>query len=143
MKISVLASGSTGNATYIETPKSKVLVDAGLSGKKIEELMNSIGRTLKDVDSLLVTHEHSDHIKGVGVLARRYGMNIYANQGTWDAMSAKIGKVPLEQKHIFDMGKTLKVLVYHTMPLNLNFMSYITENLHLRLLQILAMSQIV
>ena len=55
MKISVLASGSTGNATYIETPKSKVLVDAGLSGKKIEELMNSIGRTLKDVDSLLVT----------------------------------------------------------------------------------------
>lgn len=109
MKISILASGSTGNATYIETPKSKVLVDAGLSGKKIEELMNSIGRTLKDVDSLLVTHEHSDHIKGVGVLARRYGMNIYANQGTWDAMSAKIGKVPLEQKHIFDMGKTLSI----------------------------------
>ena len=71
--------------------------------------MNSIGRTLKDVDSLLVTHEHSDHIKGVGVLARRYGMNIYANQGTWDAMSAKIGKVPLEQKHIFDMGKTLSI----------------------------------
>ena len=46
MKISILASGSTGNATYIETPKSKVLIDAGLSGKKIEELMNSIGRTL-------------------------------------------------------------------------------------------------
>ena len=86
-----------------------MLVDAGLSGKKIEELMNSIGRTLKDVDSLLVTHEHSDHIKGVGVLARRYGMNIYANQGTWDAMSAKIGKVLLEQKHIFDMGKTLSI----------------------------------
>src|SRR5699024_10247763 len=109
MRISVLASGSTGNATYVETPKSKKLIDAGLSGKKIEELMNSIGRTLKDVDSLLVSHEHSDHIKGVGVLARRYGMNIYANQGTWDAMSSKVGKIPLEQKYIFDIGKTLSI----------------------------------
>src|SRR5699024_6173522 len=109
MKISVLASGSTGNATYVETHKSKILIDAGLSGKKIEELMNSIGSTLKDVGSLLVSHEHSDHIKGVGVLARRYGMNIYANQGTWDAMSSKVGKIPLEQKYIFDMGKTLSI----------------------------------
>src|SRR5699024_12627135 len=100
MKLSMVGSGSTRNGTCIETPTSKVLVDAGVSGKKIEELMNSIGRTLKDVDSLLVAHEHSDHIKGVGVLGRRYGMSIYANQGTWDAMSAKIGKVPLEQKYI-------------------------------------------
>lgn len=44
--------------------------------------MNSIGRTLKDVDKLLVTHEHSDHIKGVGVLARRYGLDVYANEKT-------------------------------------------------------------
>ena len=71
MKISVLASGSSGNVTYVETEKHKVLIDAGLSGKKIETLMNSIGRTLKDVDSLFVTHEHTDHCKGVGVLARR------------------------------------------------------------------------
>ena len=61
MKISVLASGSSGNVTYVETEKHKVLIDAGLSGKKIETLMNSIGRTLKDVDSLFVTHEHTDH----------------------------------------------------------------------------------
>ena len=87
MKISVLASGSSGNVTYVETEKHKVLIDAGLSGKKIETLMNSIGRTLKDVDSLFVTHEHTDHCQGVGVLARRYGMNVYANEGTWDAMS--------------------------------------------------------
>ena len=62
MKISVLASGSSGNVTYVETEKHKVLIDAGLSGKKIETLMNSIGRTLKDVDSLFVTHEHTDHL---------------------------------------------------------------------------------
>ena len=101
LKVSVLASGSTGNATYIETPKQKLLIDAGLSGKKIEGLMNSIGRTLKDVDKLLVTHEHSDHIKGVGVLARRYGLDVYANEKTWEQMAPKIGQVKTEQKHIF------------------------------------------
>ncbi|KRM97007.1 Beta-lactamase domain containing protein [Liquorilactobacillus aquaticus DSM 21051] len=107
MKISVLASGSTGNVTYIETPKRKILVDAGLSGKKIAGLMKSIGRDLNNVDSLLVTHEHSDHCKGVGVLARKYHLNVYANEGTWDAMAHKIGKIPTEQKHLFGMGKTM------------------------------------
>ena len=70
MRVSVLASSSSGNATYIETPGHKVLVDAGLSGKKIEALMKSIGRDLTDVDSVFITHEHSDHVRGVGVLAR-------------------------------------------------------------------------
>ena len=109
MQVSVLASGSTGNATYIETPEHQVLIDAGLSGKKIEELMNSIGRTLNDVDSLFVTHEHTDHSKGVGVLARRYGMDVYANQKTWDAMAPKIGKIKPEQKHLLEAGKVLSL----------------------------------
>lgn len=106
LKVSVLASGSGGNATYLETPHQKLLIDAGLSGKKIEELMNSIGRTLKDVDRLLVTHEHSDHIQSVGVLARRYGLDVYANQATWKAMEPRIGNVKVEQKHLFEMETT-------------------------------------
>jgi len=105
-KISMLASGSSGNVTYIETPEHKVLVDAGLSGKKIEELMNSIGRSLKDVDKLFVTHEHIDHIKSVGILARKYGMDVYANEKTWEAMAGKIGKIDSMQKNIFEAGKT-------------------------------------
>lgn len=105
LKVSVLASGSTGNATYVETPGHKILIDAGLSGKKIEELMNSIGRTLKNVDSLFVTHEHTDHSKGVGVLARRYGLDVYANEGTWGAMNSRIGKIPVGQKHILPAGQ--------------------------------------
>jgi len=104
LKISVLASGSSGNVTYIETPRRKVLVDAGLSGKKIENLMQSIGRTLADVDSLFVTHEHSDHIQAVGVLARRYGLDVYANEKTWQAMGPKIGRIKPEQKHLFEPG---------------------------------------
>jgi phosphoribosyl 1,2-cyclic phosphodiesterase len=79
LKVSVLASSSSGNVTYIETPQRHVLVDAGLSGKKIANLMSSIGRNLDNVDDLLVTHEHSDHCRGVGVLARKYHLNVYAN----------------------------------------------------------------
>ncbi len=109
MKISILASGSTGNVTYIETPQHKVLVDAGLSGIRIERLMNSIGRTLKDVDSIFVSHEHSDHCKGVGVLARRYGMDVYANAKTWAAMAHKVGEIPIAQKHIFATDETLSL----------------------------------
>lgn len=109
MKMSVLASGSSGNVTYIETPTKRFLVDAGLSGKKIESLMGTIGRSLHDVDAILVTHEHKDHVHGVGVLARKYGMDIYANEKTWTQLDAALGKIDVNQKHIFEMGKTLTI----------------------------------
>lgn len=95
---SILASGSSGNATYLETAHHRILIDAGLSGKRLEERMEAIGRSLKDVEALFVTHEHSDHVQGVGVLARRYGMDVYANAKTWQAMAKKVGQIPLAQK---------------------------------------------
>lgn len=101
LKISVLSSGSTGNATYIETKNNKILLDAGLSGKKIANLMTSIGKDINEVQSILVTHEHSDHRQSVGVLARKYGCNVYANHGTWEAMAPKIGKVATDQINVF------------------------------------------
>lgn len=100
LRYSILASGSTGNVTYLETNEHRILIDAGLSGKKIENLMAKIDRSLADVDAIFVTHEHTDHCHGVGVLARRYGMDVYANKGTWDAMASKVGKIALDQKHI-------------------------------------------
>ena len=66
-KISILASGSSGNSLYIESDKKRLLVDAGLSGKKITSLMAQIDRTPDQLDGILVTHEHRDHIHGVGV----------------------------------------------------------------------------
>ncbi|USQ69915.1 MBL fold metallo-hydrolase [Companilactobacillus allii] len=107
LRVSVLVSSSSGNVTYIETPKHHVLVDAGMSGKKIKESLDSIGKDINDIDSLFVTHEHSDHVQGVGVLARRYDLNVYANQKTWDAMASKIGKVPDEKKNIFEHNKIM------------------------------------
>lgn len=104
LHFSVLASGSTGNAFYIATEKAKLLVDAGFSGKQMEQLMESVNLDPKELDGLLVTHEHSDHIKGLGILARRYNLPIYANEKTWKAMEGLIGAIPLEQKFIFEMG---------------------------------------
>ena len=103
MRFSVLASGSTGNAIYIENEQHAFLVDAGFSAKKLEGLLAGIDRSLKQVDGIFVTHEHSDHIKGIGVVARKYGMPIYANEKTWKAMDGLVGTIPLEQRFQFDM----------------------------------------
>lgn len=106
LQFSVLASGSTGNAIYVEANGQKLLIDAGLSGKKIEQCFEQIGMTPKDLDGILVTHEHSDHIKGVGILARRYRLPIFANARTWKAMEGMIGEIPLEQRFHFEVGET-------------------------------------
>ena len=87
--VSVLSSGSRGNALYVESDKTRFLIDAGLSGKKMESLLASIQREAKDLDAIFVTHEHSDHIQGVGVLSRRYHIPVYANEKTWEGMEAK------------------------------------------------------
>ena len=78
-QVSILASGSSGNSLYIESNKKRILVDAGLSGKKITSLLDEVGRKPEDLDAILVTHEHRDHIHGVGVLARKYKLDVYAN----------------------------------------------------------------
>lgn len=101
LTFSVLASGSSGNAMYVATEKQKLLIDAGLSGKKLEQLFRSINCSPKELDGILVTHEHSDHIKGLGVFARRYDLPIYANAKTWAAMDGMIGNIPTEQKFEF------------------------------------------
>ena len=69
----------------------------------MEGLFQQIGRDIKDLSGIFVTHEHSDHIKGVGILARRYKLPVYANEKTWKAMDHLIGEVPTEQKFIFNM----------------------------------------
>jgi len=103
LHFSVLASGSTGNAIFVETEDHSFLVDAGLSGKQMEALFAKIDRDMGKLSGLLVTHEHSDHIKGIGVLARKYKLPIYANSKTWTAMDHLIGEIPLDQKFTFDM----------------------------------------
>src|SRR5690554_37018 len=103
LRFSVLASGSTGNAFYIESDQEKLLVDAGLSGKQLDHLFSKIHVDPASLTGILVTHEHSDHIKGLGIIARKYNLPIYANDKTWKAMEKSIGKLSIDQKFHFGM----------------------------------------
>ncbi|SEH51344.1 Phosphoribosyl 1,2-cyclic phosphodiesterase [Halobacillus karajensis] len=106
LRFSVLASGSTGNAFYIESGDERILVDAGLSGKRIEGLLEQVDVDPHSLSRILVTHEHSDHIKGLGIMARRYNLPIYANEKTWNAMESQLGKLSIDQKFHFSMEET-------------------------------------
>ena len=103
LRFSVLASGSSGNAFYIESNQERILVDAGLSGKEMDRLFGEIRVDPTTLTRILVTHEHSDHIKGLGIMARKYNLPIYANKKTWDAMESRLGKLTLDQKFIFNL----------------------------------------
>lgn len=101
MKLCSITSGSSGNCIYMGSEHTSILIDAGISGKRIEAGLNSIDMTTKDIDGILVTHEHSDHIQGLGVLARKYAIPIYTTKGTWKAIieSSSVGKIPTELFH--------------------------------------------
>lgn len=93
LKFCSLFSGSSGNCQFIKSDKTTILVDAGLSGKKIQQEMINIGEDPKKIDAIFITHEHIDHIQGAGILSRRFDIPIYANEKTWSAMSNIIGDV--------------------------------------------------
>ena len=93
LKFCSLYSGSSGNCQYIKTENATILVDAGLSGKKIQQEIVNIGEDPKNVDAIFVTHEHIDHIQGVGIMSRRLDVPVYANEKTWKAMLPVIGEI--------------------------------------------------
>lgn len=102
LQLCSIASGSSGNCIYLGTDDTKILIDCGLSGKRIAQGLNSIGINPQDIDAILVTHEHIDHINGVGVMSRRYDIPIYANSCTWKAMDKKIGEIKDKNIKVFD-----------------------------------------
>ncbi|MBD2846417.1 MBL fold metallo-hydrolase [Paenibacillus sp. IB182496] len=104
LRFTVLASGSTGNATLVQTEDATVLVDAGLSARKLEGLMKEREVEGSQLDAVLITHEHSDHIKGLGAFARKYELPVYANEATWESMHKHLGKLDPQQRHILPTG---------------------------------------
>jgi len=93
LRLCVLASGSKGNAIYIEGGGGRVLIDAGLSGMEITARLNSVGVDPESLNAILVTHSHRDHITGVGVMARRYNLPVYAAYGTVKASETCWGRI--------------------------------------------------
>lgn len=93
LRFAPLFSGSSGNAIYVGCDGAHLLIDAGVSGTRVAKALEGVGVAPKDLNGILVTHEHSDHIQGVGVLSRKYDLPIYATAGTWTAMEAKLGAI--------------------------------------------------
>jgi phosphoribosyl 1,2-cyclic phosphodiesterase len=93
LEICILASGSRGNAVYVSGGSTSILIDAGLSGIEIERRLNSKGLHPQDLDAILVSHEHTDHIQGVGVLSRRFNLPVFMNSKTEKAAASQLGTV--------------------------------------------------
>lgn len=96
-----LCSGSTGNSLLVESDNSKVLIDAGVSAKKVIDTLSLIGSDISSVDAIVVTHEHSDHVKGLGTLSKKYNIPVYANLDTWNAMPEQRDKILDENRKMF------------------------------------------
>lgn len=101
MRLVSIASGSSGNCIYVGSDNSHILVDAGISNKRIEQGLNEIGLKGSELDGIVITHEHSDHTKGLGVLARKYGVPLYGTKETLEEVSKQkyLGEYPRELYH--------------------------------------------
>jgi phosphoribosyl 1,2-cyclic phosphodiesterase len=116
--ISVLASGSRGNSIYVATGKVRVLIDVGLSGREIERRLERIGVRAGDLDALVVTHEHRDHVSGLGPLSRRYRLPVYLNRATFANLPEQVGRLA---DHVeFSTGRSFSVADLTIHPFSLS-----------------------
>lgn len=102
-----LVSGSSGNSTFLSDGKTNILVDCGMSGKRLQESLAKIDVSAADIDALLITHEHIDHVKGAGVISRKFDIPIYATVGTHNSMS--VGKVSDKNICIVEKDKPFEI----------------------------------
>ena len=102
MLFSPLCSGSSGNTSYLDAGGVRLIVDAGVTAKRLRELMNMIDVSPEGLDAILVTHEHSDHVSGIGVLSRKYDIPVYAAAACWEHMPASIGEIAAKNIRVFE-----------------------------------------
>ena len=114
MKFSVLGSGSKGNCTLVESGRTRILIDNGFSGKEVLLRLQAIGIGAESLSALLVTHEHADHVKGVGVLARKLRLPVYVNEATFRAAETHLGQLPVRNE--FATGESFAIEEVHIHP---------------------------
>ena len=111
MRLCSIASGSSGNCIYVGSDATHLLVDVGISGKRTESGLKELGLTGMDIDGILITHEHSDHISGLGVLARKYEIPIYATEGTIRAIRSCNGMENLDDDLFHEVWEDKKLIL--------------------------------
>jgi phosphoribosyl 1,2-cyclic phosphodiesterase len=109
-----LASGSKGNCIYFGTKKTKILIDAGISGTATKRKLEEIGIDLDQIEAIIISHEHTDHIEGLKTLAFRYGIPVYANSETAKGIYAALGSCP--EFKIFTTGERFSIGDVHIHP---------------------------
>jgi phosphoribosyl 1,2-cyclic phosphodiesterase len=111
---SILASGSKGNSVLVRTKRTKILIDAGLSGKKIIDAIQSCDLDESKLKAVIVSHEHSDHIAGAGIICRKFNIPLYITELTHEAGLKRLGKIPAGIRH-FSGGEYIQIddLVVH------------------------------
>lgn len=107
IRFSLLGSGSSGNALLVACPQGAILVDAGLSFKRLNERAQAVGESLENLRAVFVTHEHGDHVLGLGTLARKTGVPVYLTQRTLDGLPKSVGLLP--NVKLFEAGDRLSV----------------------------------
>ncbi len=105
LRFSPLFSGSSGNAIYVGCDDAQILVDAGMSGTRVFQELERVGVDSRGLDAILVTHEHADHIKGIGILSRKLDLPVFATEGTWQGMYGKIGPIAEKNRVIIEAGQ--------------------------------------
>lgn len=102
MKVINLASGSDGNVTYIESENAKVILDMGLSCTEVVKRLALLNVSPEQIDAVLISHEHGDHMKGVDVFCGKFNKPIYAHRDVWQGLNAKLTRVKIENRRLFD-----------------------------------------
>lgn len=113
MQCAMLASGSAGNSLFLASPNTRILLDAGLSCRRLVMRLETLGVSADTIDAIVLTHEHGDHIRGVSVFSRRFKVPVYANRGTFKHGRKGLGL--LFQKQEFETGDSFMVgdLTFH------------------------------
>ena len=109
LKFCSLYSGSSGNSLLVKTENTNILIDAGVSSKKIETALNNIEINPEEIDGILITHEHTDHIQGLGTFAKKYNLPVYVNQKTLDAMPSQKEKISEKNIHIIKIEEKFEI----------------------------------
>ena len=116
MRFIPLFSGSSGNSSLIEAGGVRLLVDAGLTGKAIADALRSISIDPDSISGILVTHDHVDHTKGIGVLSRKYNIPVYANAGTYAAMAPIVKEIDFANVRLFRTDEDFYIGELNVLP---------------------------